>query len=96
MVFSPLFNAPAWRKVLGRQVQTAISVEPQRSTGGDLLRDQPFGVTRLMEGSPFETAVHSCPGTIGLRHRQQLSRQSTSRSRIHLSMSACSRRVRSA
>jgi hypothetical protein len=49
-----------------------------------------------MEASPFETAVHSCPGTIGLRHRQQLSRQSTSRSRIHLSMSACSRRVRSA
>jgi hypothetical protein len=48
-------------KVLGRQPQAAISVEPRYPTRGDLLLDQPFGVTRLMEVGPSLAAQPPAP-----------------------------------
>jgi hypothetical protein len=47
-------------KVLGRQAQAAISVEPHYPTRGDFL-DQPFGVTRLMEVGPSLAAQPPSP-----------------------------------
>jgi hypothetical protein len=50
-------------KVLGRQAQAAISVEPHYPTRGDFLLDQPFGVTRLMEVGPSLAAQPPAPAT---------------------------------
>jgi hypothetical protein len=71
----------------------ATSLSSQRLACGDLLLGQPLSVTGLMEARSDLAASDEGPllsDDDRPAARQQLSRQSTSRSRIHLSMRAWS------
>ena len=60
----------------GRRSPARSAIERDRAHGS---------APRLRRFRRRSTSVF-CPTTIGLRHRQQLSRQSTSRSRIHATL----------